>query len=174
MVIFFSKSLLRHPICKSDISKFTNPSATFQPVLADPAHEAGEIESPENISRVIFCSGQIFASLVKQQATLGLRDTAITRIEELHPFPWREVKANLDKYPSAQSVVWAQEEHYNGGAWHYIRDRLDAVLQKSDYLAGRKLLYAGRAPSASPAAGWKKVHEAEEKKLLEYAFSVKE
>lgn len=174
MVIFFSKSLLRHPICKSDISEFTDPSATFQPVLADPAHEAGEIESPENISRVIFCSGQIYASLVKQRATLGLRDTAITRIEELHPFPWREVKANLDKYPSAQSVVWAQEEHYNGGAWHYIRDRLDAVLRKSDYLAGRKLLYAGRAPSASPAAGWKKVHEAEEKKLLEDAFSVQE
>ncbi|KAH6984546.1 thiamine diphosphate-binding protein [Ilyonectria sp. MPI-CAGE-AT-0026] len=174
LVIFFSKSLLRHPICKSDVSEFTDPSATFQPVLADPAHEAGEIESPESISRVIICSGQIYASLVKQRVTLGLRDTAITRIEELHPFPWREVKANLDKYPSAQSVVWAQEEHYNGGAWHYIRDRLDAVLRKSDYLAGRKLLYAGRAPSASPAAGWKKIHEAEEKKLLEDAFSVQE
>ncbi|KAK7422780.1 hypothetical protein QQX98_001340 [Neonectria punicea] len=174
LVIFFSKSLLRHPICRSDISEFTDPSAAFQPVLTDPAHEAGSIDSPDNISRVIFCTGQIYASLVKQRAALGLRDTAITRIEELHPFPWREVKANLDRYPSARSVVWAQEEHYNGGAWHYIRDRLDSVLRKSDYLAGRKLLYAGRGPSASPAAGWKKVHEAQEKKFLEDAFSVQE
>ncbi|KAH7159610.1 thiamine diphosphate-binding protein [Dactylonectria estremocensis] len=174
LVIFFSKSLLRHPICRSDISEFIDPSATFQPVLADPAHESGEIEGPDQISRVILCSGQIYASLVKHRAALGLRGTAITRIEELHPFPWREVKANLDKYPGAQSVVWAQEEHYNGGAWHYIRDRLDAVLRKSDYLTGRRLLYAGRGPSASPATGWKKVHEAEEKKLLDDAFSIQE
>ncbi|KAF5013618.1 hypothetical protein FDECE_379 [Fusarium decemcellulare] len=174
LIIFFSKSLLRHPIARSDISLFTDPSATFQPVLADPEHEAGGIDSPDKISRVILCSGQVYASLVKHRASQGLRDTAITRIEELHPFPWREVKANLDKYPNAQSIVWAQEEHYNGGAWHYIRDRLDAVLRESEHLSPRKLLYAGRAPSASPAAGFKKLHEAEERKLLENAFSIQE
>ncbi|KAM5345903.1 hypothetical protein ACJ41O_011764 [Fusarium nematophilum] len=170
LIIFFSKSLLRHPIARSDISLFTDPSSTFQPVLQDPAHDTGDIDSPENISRVIFCSGQVYASLVKHRATHALRDTAITRIEELHPFPWREVKANLERYPDVKSVVWAQEEHYNGGAWHYVRDRLDAVLCETGL--GGRLLYAGRGVSASPAAGLKKVHEAEEKKLLEDAFTV--
>lgn len=174
MVIFFSKSLLRHPIARSDISLFTDPSATFQPVLADPEHEAGGIDSEVKISRVIFCSGQVYANLVKHRATNGLRDTAITRIEELHPFPWREVKANLEKYPNAQNIVWAQEEHYNGGAWHHVRDRLEAVLRESDSLSARRVLYAGRAVSASPATGLKKRHEAEEKQLLEDAFSVQE
>ncbi|RSL86427.1 hypothetical protein CEP51_002803 [Fusarium floridanum] len=174
LIIFFSKSLLRHPIAKSDVSLFTDPSATFQPVLSDPEHEAGGIDSEDKISRVIFCSGQVYASLVKHRATNGLRDTAITRIEELHPFPWREVKANLEKYPNAQNIVWTQEEHYNGGAWHYVRDRLEAVLRESDSLSMRRLLYAGRATSASPATGLKKKHEAEEKQLLGDAFSVQE
>ena len=71
-------------------------------------------------------------------------------------------------------VVWAQEEHYNGGAWHYVRDRIDVVLGKTEELKGRKLLYAGRGTSASTATGLKKVHEAEEKKLLEDAFTVHE
>ncbi|KAM0428882.1 hypothetical protein ACHAPT_006682 [Fusarium lateritium] len=174
LIIFFSKSLLRHPIARSDISLFTDPSAGFQSVLSDLEHEAGGIDSPDKISRVIFCSGQVYASLVKHRAANNLRDTAITRIEELHPFPWREVKANLEKYPNAQNIVWTQEEHYNGGAWHYVRDRLEAVLRQSDGLSGRRLLYAGRASSASPATGLKKKHEGEEKKLLEDAFNVRE
>ncbi|KAF7562538.1 hypothetical protein G7046_g1585 [Stylonectria norvegica] len=174
LIIFFSKSLLRHPLTKSDILEFTDPSATFQPVLADPEDTTGAIASPNSINRVIFCSGQIYASLCKHRSARNIKDTAIVRIEELHPFPWREVKAQLDRCPNAQSVVWAQEEHYNGGAWHYIRDRLDAVLHKSEHLSQRKLLYAGRAPSASSAAGLKRLHEAEEKILLEEAFNVHE
>lgn len=156
------------------MSLFTDPSATFQPVLADPALETGGIDQPDKISRIIFCSGQVYAALVKHRAAQGIRDTAITRIEELHPFPWHEAKANLDKYPNAKSVVWAQEEHYNGGAWHYVRDQLDVVLQQSQQLSSRKLLYAGKRVSASPATGLKKLHEAEEKKLLEEAFAIKE
>jgi 2-oxoglutarate dehydrogenase E1 component len=111
-------------------------------------------------------------ALKKRREALDLRGVAITRIEEIHPFPWAEVKENLQKYPNAKTVVWAQEEHYNGGAWHYMRDRLDTVLKE----AGRQdlggVVYAGRGPSASTAAGLKKLHAAEEEDLLEQAFSV--
>ncbi|WZH49508.1 thiamine diphosphate-binding protein [Fusarium acuminatum] len=174
LIIFFSKSLLRHPIARSDISLFTDPSASFQPVLADPAHGTKDIDSPENISRVIFCSGQVYASLVKRREDRGIRDTAITRIEELHPFPWREVEANLQKYPNVKNIVWTQEEPYNSGAWHYVRDRIDVVLRKSANLSSRRLLYSGRGPSASPATGLKKIHQAEEENLLDHAFTVQE
>jgi 2-oxoglutarate dehydrogenase E1 component len=174
LIIFFSKSLLRHPIARSDISLFTDPTSSFQPVIADPAHVTREIDSPEDISRVILCSGQVYASLVKRREVQGLRDTAITRIEELHPFPWREVEANLHKYPNVKNIVWAQEEPYNGGPWHYVRDRIDAVLRKSAQLSSRRLLYSSRGPSASPATGLKKMHEAEEENLLDLAFTVLE
>ncbi|KAI6750486.1 hypothetical protein HG530_014767 [Fusarium avenaceum] len=165
LIIFFSKSLLRHPIARSDISLFTDPTASFQPILADPAHKTRDIDNPEDISRVILCSGQVYASLIKRREDQGLRDTAITRLEELHPFPWREVETNLQKYPNVKNIVWTQEEPYNGGAWHYVRDRIDAVLRKSAHLSSRRLLYSGRGPSASPATGLKKIHQAEEENL---------
>lgn len=169
LIIFFSKSLLRHPLTKSDISELTSPTSSFQPVLPDP----DTIADPSSITRLILCTGQVYASLLKHRTAHDIRDTAITRIEELHPFPWRELRANLEKYPNAKSVVWAQEEHYNGGAWGYVRDRVDAVLREiGGEKEGRRVVYAGRGLSASTATGVKRVHEAEEKKLLEDAFAV--
>jgi len=43
--------------------------------------------------------------------------------------------------------------------------RLQQLLQD-----GQKLIYAGRQASASPAAGQKKVHEAEQEKLIRDAL----
>ncbi|KAF4966459.1 hypothetical protein FSARC_5865 [Fusarium sarcochroum] len=170
LIIFFSKSLLRHPLTRSEIADFTG-SSTFQPVIMDPEH-GHSINNPEGIERVVLCSGQVYAAIQKHKETAGIKDVAITRIEELHPFPWAEVKSTLDQYKNAKTIVWAQEEHYNGGAWHYMRDRLDAVLGETDHHAGRRVLYAGRGPSASPAAGLKNLHYAEEKQLLDDVFSV--
>ncbi|KAJ6445334.1 amino-acid permease inda1 [Purpureocillium lavendulum] len=170
LIIFFSKSLLRHPQNRSDIVQLTGSSA-FAPVIRDPEHGKA-IDSPEAISRVIFCTGQVYFALCKRREALGLRDVAITRLEQLHPFPWAEVKDNMEKYPNAKTVVWAQEEHHNGGAWHYMRDRLNAVLRETGKHCPNSVLYVGREPSASTAAGLKSLHDAEEDAFLRDAFAV--
>lgn len=171
LIVLFSKSLLRHPLTVSRLSEFSNTSA-FRPVLADPNH-GGAIDSPENISRLILCTGQVYASLDKHREATGIRDTAITRIEELHPFPWAELQRNLDLYPNVKAIVWAQEEAYNGGAWHYVRDRIDTVLRSSDVHRNHRVLYAGRPVSATTAAGLKYLHAEQADKMLKDAFSVK-
>uniref|UniRef100_L2FAL8 2-oxoglutarate dehydrogenase, mitochondrial n=1 Tax=Colletotrichum fructicola (strain Nara gc5) TaxID=1213859 RepID=L2FAL8_COLFN len=130
LIIFFSKSLLRHPLARSSVQELTGTS-TFQPVLSDPEH-GNSILPREETNRVILCSGQVYASLHKHREAKGIKDTAITRIEELHPFPWAEVKENLDSYPNAQTIVWCQEEPYNGGAWQYMRDRLETAASESE------------------------------------------
>lgn len=119
---------------------------------------------------MILCSGQVYAALHKYRESKGIKNVAITRIEELHPFPWAEVKENLESYPNAQKIVWCQEEPYNGGAWQYMRDRFETVIENSSVLGGKKIVYAGRGTGAATATGSKKVHQAEETKLLEDAF----
>jgi 2-oxoglutarate dehydrogenase E1 component len=71
----------------------------------------------------------------------------------------------LAKYPNARQVVWCQEEPQNQGAWYQIRHRLGGVVGK------RELLYAGRKPAAAPATGITKVHEQEQRELIEAALS---
>ncbi|KAE8144831.1 thiamine diphosphate-binding protein [Aspergillus avenaceus] len=170
LVIFFSKALLRHPIARSDIEGF-NGDSHFQWIIPDHAHGTS-IDEPEKIERVILCSGQVYATLLKHRETNGIRNTAITRVEQLHPFPWAQLKENLDSYPNARNIVWCQEEPLNAGAWSYTQPRIETLLNETEHHNRRHVLYAGRAPSASVASGLKSVHLKEEQEFLEEAFSV--
>ncbi|KAJ5149787.1 2-oxoglutarate dehydrogenase [Penicillium atrosanguineum] len=170
LVIFFSKALLRHPICRSDIEAFSDDSH-FQWIIPDPAHGTA-IDAPEKIERVVMCSGQVYAALVKHREANGIRNTAITRVEQLHPFPWAQLKENLDSYPNAKNIVWCQEEPLNAGPWSYAQPRIETLLNATEHHSRRHVMYAGRSPSASVATGTKSVHLKEEQELLETAFSI--
>ncbi|PGH11659.1 oxoglutarate dehydrogenase (succinyl-transferring), E1 component [Polytolypa hystricis UAMH7299] len=170
LIIFFSKALLRHPICRSPLSDFTGDSH-FQWIIPDSEHGT-TINEPEQIERVIICSGQVYAALQKHRAVSGLKDTAITRVEQLHPFPWGQLKENLDSYPNAKNIVWAQEEPLNAGAWSFIQPRIETLLNQTVHHNRRHVLYAGRGPSASVATGLKATHLKEEEEFLHDAFSV--
>lgn len=99
---------------------------------------------------------------------------AITRVEQLHPFPWQQLKENLDSYPNAQNIVWAQEEPLNAGAWSFTQPRIETLLNNTEHHNRRHVMYAGRHPSASVATGLKSVHQREEKEFLTEAFNVKQ
>ena len=172
--MFFSKSLLRHPLARSDLDEFTGDSH-FKWVIPDPAHRDNSINPPDQINRVILCTGQIYATLHKHRAAHEeLKDVAFTRIEQLNPFPWAQLRENLDMYPNAQTIVWAQEEPLNAGPWSFAQPRVETLLNHTKYHNRRHCMYAGRHPSASVATGLKGTHLKEEQDLLEMAFSVKQ
>ncbi|KAK7524845.1 2-oxoglutarate dehydrogenase-like protein E1 component [Phyllosticta citriasiana] len=171
LILFFSKSLLRHPMARSSIEEFTGDSH-FEWLIPDPAHESGEIVPHEQIKRVILCTGQVYAALVQHRKDNNLDDTAITRIEQLHPFPWAQLKENLDSYPNAENIVWTQEEPLNAGAWSFTQPRIETLLNQTEHHNRRHVLYAGRNPSASVATGLKSTHKKEELDLLRDAFEV--
>ncbi|GME58249.1 oxoglutarate dehydrogenase (succinyl-transferring), E1 component [Neofusicoccum parvum] len=170
LVVFFSKSLLRHPLARSKIEDFTGESG-FKHVIADPEHGKG-ITEPESIERVVLCSGQVYAALYKAREANEVRNVAITRIEQLNPFPWVQVKENLDLYPNAKSIVWCQEEPFNGGAWQHIQPRIETVLKETESHQEKRIGYAGRGPYAGVATGSKSVHVAEEQVLLNKALGL--
>jgi 2-oxoglutarate dehydrogenase E1 component len=172
LIIFFSKSLLRHPIARSSIEEFTGETQ-FRWIIPDPEHGAA-IAQPADIKRVILCSGQVYAALVKHRAEQEITDTAITRVEQLNPFPWQQVKENLDSYPNAETIVWCQEEPLNAGAWTFTQPRIETILNVTEHHNRKHVMYAGRNPSASVATGQKANHIKEENELLEMAFSVEQ
>lgn len=173
LILFFSKSLLRHPVATSTLDEFT-PDSHFQWIIPDPAHASGEIGTNDEIKRVIMCTGQVYAALLKHRQELGDKTTAITRVEQLHPFPWAQLRDNLDSYPNAENIVWAQEEPLNAGGWSFMQPRIETLLNATEHHNRRHVLYAGRSISASVATGLKSVHKREEKELLEMAWSVKQ
>jgi 2-oxoglutarate dehydrogenase E1 component len=170
LILFFSKSLLRHPLARSSIEEFTGDTQ-FKWIIPEEEH-GKTIAEPEKIERVILCTGQVYVALHKHRAENNITDTAITRIEQLNPFPWQQLKENLDMYPNAKTIVWCQEEPLNAGAWSFTQPRIETLLNETEHHDRKHVMYAGRNPSASVATGLKPAHLKEEAQLLETAFSV--
>lgn len=153
LIVFTPKSLLRHPRCVSSIDDFTKNG--FAEVIDDVTAD------PKKVKRIAFCTGKVYYDLLDRKEKDNNTDLAIIRLEQLYPFPKKQVEAILNKYAKANSYLWVQEEPENSGAWSYI---LRVMRQHN-------LRYIGREESASPATGSHKQHDKEQKAILDEVFS---
>ncbi|KAF8448447.1 E1 subunit of 2-oxoglutarate dehydrogenase [Terfezia claveryi] len=172
LILFFSKALLRHPLARSNLEHFSEETH-FKWIIPDPEH-GNTIKSPEECTRMLICSGQVYAALHKHRAANNIDNIAITRVEQLHPFPYAQLRDTLDQYPNLKEVVWTQEEPINAGGWSFAQPRMDTILRNTKHHANKKVRYAGRSPSASVATGMKATHVKEEQELLNTALGLKE
>ncbi|GIJ10341.1 multifunctional oxoglutarate decarboxylase/oxoglutarate dehydrogenase thiamine pyrophosphate-binding subunit/dihydrolipoyllysine-residue succinyltransferase subunit [Micromonospora andamanensis] len=157
LVVFTPKSLLRHKLCVSSVEDFT--TGTFSPVLADPA-----VSAPEQVKRVLLCSGKVYYDLFQARKERGVTDTAIIRLEQLYPMPVEEIRAALAQYPNAEDFAWVQEEPANQGSWSFV------ALNLLEHLDGVRLRRISRPAAAAPAVGSAKMHEVEQTALIEAAL----
>jgi 2-oxoglutarate dehydrogenase E1 component len=154
------KSLLRHPLARSSPRELAE--GRFERVLDDPEVPGSRVEE---VRRLILCSGKIYVDLVGSDERARRRDAAIARIEQLYPFPDRDLRPVLDRYPNLGELFWVQEEPENMGAWEYLRPQLERSIE------GRwPLTYIGRPRNASPAEGSLARHTRNQKALIQQAF----
>ena len=158
LVLMTPKSLLTRPEAVSSEADFLE-GACFQEILPDTM----DFDNPDEVDRVIFCTGKVFYDLAQYRGENNINNTAIIRIEQLYPFNKEMLELILSQYSQVQKWVWAQEEPRNMGAYTYIKPRLEKVI-------GSPIQYAGRKQSSSPAAGSKAQHVREHKKLIDDAY----
>jgi 2-oxoglutarate dehydrogenase E1 component len=152
LIVFTPKSLLRHPQCVSSLDDLERNR--FQPVYDDPDTETDEVR------RVVFCSGKIYYDLLARKQKLGVKDIALVRLEQVFPFPKKQVLQIIDKYHNNMLTLWVQEEPENMGAWYYIRNALKE----------KEIIPVTRQPSGSPATGLFKLHELSQKEIIDKVF----
>jgi len=161
------KSLLRHKRCVSTLEDMGSGSS-FHRVL----YEAPPSEADRQVERVVLCTGKVFYDLQQAREERGLDGkVALIRLEELAPFPEEVLEVELRRYPKEARYVWCQEEPRNMGAWFFTAPRTENLMETVG-IAQRRLAYAGRRPSASPATGYHAQHEREQHQLVEDAFTV--
>ena len=152
LIVMTPKSLLRHPKATSRLGELANGS--FQPVLTD-------AQDPADIRRLVFCSGKVYYDLLAAVQQEGSDKIAIARVEELYPFPEKQLRAVIDRFENADEFFWLQEEPRNMGAWTYVQPRLRALLGDAGTLG-----YIGRPERASPAEGFATDHEEEQARIV--------
>ena len=163
LVIMSPKWILRHKLATSSLEELAD--GRFDCVIDDSSVVV------KKVKKVILCSGKVFYHLLEERDSKNISNIAIIRIEQLYPFPDKEIDEILTQYKGINEIVWCQEEPRNQGAWynsqHFLRA---AAVRLSEDLS---LEYVGRPSSAAPASGYMSVHLEEQKKFIEEALDVK-
>ncbi len=152
LVVATPKSPLRAKEVRSPASAFTD--GRWQSVIDDVAR-------PSEVKRVVLCQGKFFWDLWRAREEKEA-PVALVRVEQLYPFPEKQLKEVLDGY-SGVEVMWAQEEPENMGAWRYMQREGRGRL-------GIELKPVTREASPSPATGSLTVHKREQEGLVGRVF----
>ena len=161
LILMTPKSTLRHKGNTSSLKDFVN-SSTFHRVL----HNLLSDDEKRKIDRVVLCSGKIYFELQDHINELSLNNIHIIRLEQLYPFPYEALEEEIADFKNCE-MIWCQEEPRNMGAWQFIEERIQSVLEK---VTGKiDLHFIGRRAAASPATGVFDRHLANQKNIIRLA-----
>ncbi|HEY7214619.1 MAG TPA: 2-oxoglutarate dehydrogenase E1 component, partial [Thermoanaerobaculia bacterium] len=110
-------------------------------------------------------TGKIGHELKREREKRHDTATAVVFLDQLYPFPEKDLAAEMARHPQARDVVWVQEEPANMGALFFVQPRIERLLR-------RPIRSVKRSASGSPATGSAKAHTLEQQTLLTLAFSI--
>ena len=174
LIVFTPKSMLRLKAATSAVADFTGGS--FLPVIAD--REVSD-DAARSVRRVLLCAGKVYYDLAERRRAIAAETgaspaggpaapgsalpAAIVRVERLYPLPLAELQAELARYPSAEEIIWVQEEPANMGAWPWMALKLPECL-------GRPVSRVSLPPSSAPAGGSAIMAASEHRALIDAAL----
>ena len=154
LILFSPKSLLRHPQCVSSLDELSDGS--FLEVIDDQKAIKNKVKT------LVFTSGKIYYELDAKRLEIQNEDIAIIRIEQLYPFPNRNLETIISKYKNVNKYIWVQEEPKNMGAWFHVMDQFRLVKLKIELIS--------RGESASPASGSSKRYFERQARIINKVF----
>jgi 2-oxoglutarate dehydrogenase complex dehydrogenase (E1) component-like enzyme len=160
LVVMTPKGLLRLREAMSNLADLAGSS--FQPLLDDPAADHASVR------RLVLCSGKLYYDLVTHELRSETPEVAVTRLEQLYPFPLEQASALVSSYPELREIVWAQEEPQNMGAWRSLRHRLEEAASRASQPS--RIRYVGRSWRASTSEGYPTLHHHEQDRIVREAL----
>lgn len=152
LVVFSPKMLLRYPKAVSTLDEMAE--GHFIEVMDD------TIEDKSSIDTIVLCSGKFYYEAKEEAEERGVKNATFIRMEQMYPFPEKQLKEVLDTYPNASKKIWAQEEPANMGPWTYM-----AMEMRNEALE-----VVSRQSSSAPAAGSSETHKLRLKELFDNLF----
>ncbi|MEZ6233121.1 MAG: 2-oxoglutarate dehydrogenase E1 component [Phycisphaerales bacterium] len=178
LIVATPKSMLR--VTTAHVGEITRGS--FQEILDDPAFAKGQNpgdrpfmlandarvgDAPldhDGVKRILLCTGKVYWELAARRHEIGRTDTAIVRLEQIHPLHDALLSDIMKRYPNFTELCWVQEEPRNQGAYHFVADRLRTRLGVRDFT------YIGRPEMPSTATGSKKKDRQQQEEILSAAI----
>lgn len=153
LVCFTPKSLLRHPECVSTLADFTE--GHFQEIIDDK-----DVQNRSKVTKILLCSGKIYYELAAARKEKKADHIAIVRIEQLYPFPQKQLDEIIKSYNKDAELVWIQDEPLNMGAATFVRLQLNNC----------DLKFISRPSSGVTAEGLTAMHKINQAKIIQEAM----
>ncbi|MFS4460779.1 2-oxoglutarate dehydrogenase E1 component [Bdellovibrio sp. HCB2-146] len=160
LVVMSPKSLLRHPKAVSTIEDLAQ--GQFQEVIADTVDKS-------KVDTVVFVSGKLYYELLEEREKSKKENIALVRLEQIYPFPAKQVAEILKSYSKAKTLIWAQEEPKNMGAFQHVYFKFVETVTKAGLKLGFE--YVGRPERSSPATGSIHRHRVEQAEIIKSIFN---
>jgi len=109
----------------------------------------------------LLCSGKIYYELNAVRRERNIDDISVLRLEQLYPFPEKQIREILQHYPDNVELIWVQEEPFNMGAALFVKQ------QMGDYT----LQVISRPASGVTAEGLSAQHKVHQAIIIDKAFS---
>ncbi len=155
LIMFTPKSLLRHPEAISSMADFTEDN--FQEIYLD-----NILKEKKKAKRLILCSGKIYYELETARKELNVNDVSIIRIEQIYPFPHKQLNDLLKTYNKEIELVWVQEEPYNMGAALFVKNEL----------SDKNIKIISRPASGVTSEGLTAMHKVQQAEILQQAVTI--
>lgn len=162
LVIMSPKSLLRNQRVASGAKEFSE--GKFEPLRQQPNLRV----SKKNAKRLLIGSGKV---MVEIEEAIDESDDKFDwlrclRVEQLYPFPEKQLIKELKELPNLEEIVWVQEEPKNMGGWTFIAEYVREMLQDD-----QTLRYVGRPKRSSPSVGEPNVHRIMQDQIIQEAIN---
>ncbi|CAG9620214.1 2-oxoglutarate dehydrogenase E1 component [Sutcliffiella rhizosphaerae] len=164
LIVMTPKSLLRNSMTVSDVKELTD--GQFKLLVEEPRTGGNK----EKVTRLVLCTGKVaidLATKVEESGAGKVENVHIARVEQLYPFPQKEVEELASQFPNLNEIVWVQEEPKNMGSWPVVKANLHEIAKD-----GVSVDYIGRPKRSSPATGEPHIHKQEQAWIVEDSLKV--
>lgn len=152
LIVFSPKKLLRYPACISTVDDLAK--GKFMEVLDDTI-------SPNGVDTLVLCTGKIFYEMAEEREKRKVKNIAFLRLEQLYPFPDKQLKTIIGRYKKAKRFIWLQEEPENMGGWCHMQR----------FFKEKPLELIARPASAAVATGSHEKHDRQVEEIIEKVFT---
>ncbi|WP_428417803.1 2-oxoglutarate dehydrogenase E1 component [Phocicoccus schoeneichii] len=156
LVLASPKSLLRNNTTSRPLSEFVG--GKFHEILFDN-------KAPEKVKTVLVASGKMAIELEEKLASEPDDSFLLIKLEQIYPFPKRNITEVLETLPNLEEIRFVQEEPKNQGAYYFVLPKF--LEMKTDK---QTFTFVGRQESSSPAEGYAGVYKIIQQNILEEAL----
>lgn len=164
LVLMLTKSFLRKEQSYTNYQELANQ--TWKPIICN-QQKLSELSS--SIKKLVLTNGRLRYDVEDYLAQNNYFDGNVfsVNLEQLYPFPEKELEQIIAQLPNLELIEWTQDESQNQGGWSYALPLLLQMVVNANKLGSLHINLNSRPSNPASAVGTGSQHKKEFERIVE-------